>query len=83
MPRAKITEEEKKARADELIANAEKFAKMTIADLVNDKTIKAFVKKARARKGTDEEQIFKALIDGFVSGDIEFEERVIFAVKKK
>lgn len=58
------------------------YASDHLSALVDKELVLAFSKKVSKMKNADELQIIEALVQGFVDGSIEFEEKTVITVKK-
>lgn len=92
MPRGRraLTEEEKEQKRLEKEAQDAQnqkdlttFFSLTITELTSFELVSDYFSKVKSLKGADEKQILKALLEGFINGSIEFEERTVLTVKKK
>lgn len=82
-PRKNELPEEKQNQLNQLNQEIEVFGLTPLNEIIEEKQIREFIKKARKIKNSNENQILNMLITSFINDDIEFEERTILAVKKK
>lgn len=90
MPRKPMTEEEKEQRKQTRLANKEakeneirKFASLTLTELISYEDITKFLQKVNQLNNADEKQVLTMLLQSFINGDIEFEEKTILSIKQK
>lgn len=91
MPRGRkvLTEEEKEQRRKEREAKQaaqeneiSEFASSTLTELIGYESAVAFYQKVESLENADKKQILSMLVDGFLDGSIEFEERVVLSLKR-
>lgn len=82
-PRKNELPEEKQNQQNQLNKEIEVFGLTPLNEIVEEKQMREFIKKARKIKNSNENQILNMLITAFIDDEIEFEEKTILTVKKK